>query len=655
MISKLLIANRGEIARRIIRTCHEMGIATVAVFSDADRDAPFVHEAGEAYGLGGNTPAESYLRGGAIIEAALATGSDAIHPGYGFLAENAKFASDCADAGVIFVGPSPSSIADMGDKLSAKQTMEAAGVPTLKSVLVSIEDPESAATEAAAIGYPVLVKATAGGGGKGMRIVASKDRLADSIAGAAREAEAAFGDGTVFLEPYLDAPRHIEVQVFGDTYGNVTHLFERDCSIQRRHQKIIEESPSPALTPELRAQMGAAAVTACRAVDYVGAGTVEFLFKDGDFYFLEMNTRLQVEHPVTECVTGLDLVRLQIEVAEGRPLPDAALTPTMTGHAIEARLYAEDPRNGYLPSIGTIDRFQIHGARVDSGVEEGSEVSVFYDPMIAKVVVHAATRQDASRQLATALANASIHGVITNRDLLVGILRHPEFVSGETNTHFLERNPAGTLGVPRADDSATQRHAVAATLVGQSRRRESSKVVPDLPSGWRNSPSQPQNVSYMGHNGPLHVSYLFHRDGITVSVNDQPMPLAIHSLDDWGADLQFGLHRRRYQARKVGDRWLVDGPDGASTLIELSRFPSSEPEIVVGSMVSPMPGRVIRVDVADGDRVAAGTSLVIIEAMKMEHTIAAPTAGRVTSVNVTVGEQVDAEQVLIVIEADESS
>lgn len=655
MISKLLIANRGEIARRIMRTCHEMGIATVAVFSDADRDACFVHEAGEGFALGGNTPAESYLRGEAIIEAALATGSDAIHPGYGFLAENAKFASDCADAGVIFVGPSPSSIADMGDKLAAKRTMEAAGVPTLKSVLVSLEDPEGAAKEAATMGYPVLVKATAGGGGKGMRIVASEDRLADSIAGAAREAEAAFGDGTVFLEPYLDAPRHIEVQVFGDTHGNVTHLFERECSIQRRHQKIIEESPSPALTPELRAQMGAAAVTACRAVDYVGAGTVEFLFKDGEFYFLEMNTRLQVEHPVTECVTGLDLVRLQIEVAEGRPLPTAALTPTMTGHAIEARLYAEDPLNGYLPSIGTIDRFQIDGARVDSGVEEGSEVSVFYDPMIAKVVVHAPTRQDASRQLATALANASIHGVITNRDLLVGILRHPQFVSGETDTHFLERNPAGTLGVPQNDDPATQRHAVAAALVGQSHRRERSKVVPDLPSGWRNSPSQPQSISYMGQHGPLHVSYLFNRDGVSVSVNDQPMPLTIHSLGDWSADLQFGLHRRRYQVREVGGRWLVDGPDGASTLVELSRFPSSEPEIVVGSMVSPMPGRVIRVDVADGDRVAAGTSLVIIEAMKMEHTIAAPTAGRVTSVNVTVGEQVGAEQVLIVIEADESS
>lgn len=652
MISKLLIANRGEIARRIIRTCNEMGISTVAVFSDADADAAFVSEADEAIALGGNTPTESYLRGEAIIAAAVSTGADAIHPGYGFLAENADFAQACAAAHLVFVGPSPSAIATMGDKLAAKELAAAVDVPTLRSVEVNMADVAHAADQAESIGYPVLVKASAGGGGKGMRIVPSADLLTESIASAVREAESAFGNGTVFLEKYLDAPRHIEIQVFGDTHGTLTHLFERECSIQRRHQKIIEESPSPALGAAQRAEMGAAALKICEAVNYVGAGTVEFLFSDDHFYFLEMNTRLQVEHPVTELVTGLDLVRLQIEVAEGLPLSPEAVSPTITGHAIEARLYAEDPRNGYLPSIGRIERFHIDGARVDSAVEAGSEVSVFYDPMIAKVVVHAQSRREASRRLARSLAAASIHGVTTNRDLLVGILTHAEFLAGSTDTAFLDRNPADVLGIPRASASVTRRHAVAAALVGQHQRRSGATVLSDIPTGWRNSPSQPQGIAFMTEHGEVHVSYLFGRHRLEVTVDDQPEETSINALATGYADLQFGPHRIQYRVGTTGDRWFVDGPDGSSSLVELPRFPTADVELELGSMISPMPGKVIRVDVSAGDPVEAGTSLVIIEAMKMEHTVAAPARGTVASVSVAVGEQVQADQVLVVIDAN---
>ncbi len=651
MISKLLIANRGEIARRIIRTCHEMGIATVAVFSEADSNAPFVHEADEAVALGGNTPAESYLKADAIIAAALVTKSDAIHPGYGFLAENAAFAEACAAANLVFIGPSPGVIATMGDKLAAKQLVATVDVPTLPSVQVGSTDLSHALEQAAEIGYPVLVKATAGGGGKGMRIVGTPEELADALAGAEREAEAAFGNGIVFLEKYLAAPRHIEIQVFGDTHGTLTHLFERECSIQRRHQKIIEESPSPILTPALRARMGEAALKVCTAVEYVGAGTVEFLFNDGEFYFLEMNTRLQVEHPVTEFVTGLDLVRLQIEVAEGLPLPPEATAPQLTGHSIEARLYAEDPRNGYLPSIGTIERFRISGARVDSGVNEGSEVSVFYDPMIAKVVVHASSRRDAARLLSRALAGASLHGVTTNRDLLVGILTHPDFLDGHTDTSFLERNPASQLGTPRGDVAMSRRHTVAAALVGQYDRRSTAAVLADLPTGWRNSPSQPQHVSFSTEHGDLEVSYIFSRSGLEVTVDGEPQHCTIHALGTGFADLQFASNRIRYSVGNTENRWFVDGSDGASTLIELPTFPVASAELALGSMVSPMPGKVIRVDVAVGDEVTAGATLVIIEAMKMEHTVAAPAAGRIGIVNVDVGDQVHADQVLVVIEA----
>ncbi|HZD23889.1 MAG TPA: biotin carboxylase N-terminal domain-containing protein, partial [Acidimicrobiia bacterium] len=402
MISKVLVANRGEIARRIIRTCHEMGISTVAVFSEADDGEPHMMEAVESILLPGVAPADTYLNSEAVLAAAKETGADAIHPGYGFLSENADFARSVVAAGFIWVGPAHASIEIMGSKLESKRLMEEVGVATIPSV--ELEGSSSAGSSATSLGFPLLVKASAGGGGKGMRIVHSATEVAAAVESAQREAASAFGDDTVFLEKYLPAPRHIEIQVFGDTSGQVMSLYERECSIQRRHQKIIEEAPSVALNPETREEMGAAAVAAARAVSYIGAGTVEFLFQDGEFYFLEMNTRLQVEHPVTELITGLDLVRLQLEIADGKPLPDHP--PSIEGHAIEARLYAEDPLNDYLPVTGEFHRFAfdaVDGLRVDSGIADGSSVSVHYDPMIAKVIAHAPTRDGAATLLASAL------------------------------------------------------------------------------------------------------------------------------------------------------------------------------------------------------------------------------------------------------------
>ena len=447
-IGTLLIANRGEIAARIIRTAHALGIATVAVYSDPDAEAPYVTMADQAVRLPGAAPADTYLRGDLIIAAAAATGAGAVHPGYGFLSENAAFARACADAGLIFVGPSPATIQAMGDKVAAKATMAAAGVPVLPSVTVDSDGEHDAAAQ---VGFPLLVKAAFGGGGRGMRLVSDPAQLAGAVGAARREAAAAFGDGTVFLERYVPDPRHVEVQILGDAHGDVVHLFERECSIQRRYQKIVEESPSPAVDGELRAALTKAAVTAGRAAGYTGAGTVEFVLdRDGSFYFLEMNTRLQVEHPVTEEVTGLDLVELQLRVAEGEPLPPEVREAAITGHAIEVRLYAEDVPAGFLPVTGTLHRFAIPsgpGLRVDTGFRDGSVVSPHYDAMLAKVIAHGRTRADAARRLARALRDAQIHGLTTNRDLLVAILREPEFLAGATDTGYLTRHqPAALAG-----------------------------------------------------------------------------------------------------------------------------------------------------------------------------------------------------------------
>jgi propionyl-CoA carboxylase alpha chain len=631
-ITKLLVANRGEIALRVLRTAREMDVATVAVFSDPDSDAPFVAAADEAVRLPGSTPAQTYLRGDLVITAALATGAQAIHPGYGFLSENAGFARDCAAAGLVFVGPTPDAIDAMGSKTAAKELMAAAGVPVLPGVVVG-NDTTALPPQAAAIGYPVLVKAAFGGGGRGMRIVTAPEGLLEAVDSARREALSAFGDGTVFLERYIQQPRHVEVQVVGDTHGTVVHLFERECSIQRRFQKVLEESPSPAVDDALRAQLGRAAVAAAQAIGYIGVGTVEFvLAPDGAFYFLEVNTRLQVEHPVTELVTGLDLVRVQLQVAEGLPLPPEVLDARVSGHAIEARLNAEDVPAGYLPVTGTVHRFHVPalpGVRVDSGVADGSVVGVHYDSMLAKVIAHGTTRDQACRRLARALSETRVHGITTNRDLLVAVLREPEFRAGQIDTGYLDRHPE--LVTPPLHHDVIALHAAAAALAAQATRRAGARVQRSVPTGWRNVPSSD------------HVAVLTHTGTEVTAVAAGPEQVV----------LTVGGIRRTLHVHRVGDEVFVDGPDGSTAFREPPRFPVPGHQAGEGSLLAPMPGTVVRVAVAEGDTVTAGQTVLVLEAMKMEHVVSAPTDGVVHGLHAAPGETVDTGTVLAVVTPQE--
>jgi acetyl/propionyl-CoA carboxylase alpha subunit len=655
---KLLIANRGEIARRIQRTAHELGIATVAVFSEPDRSALSVREADEAVPLGFASPAESYLDAGKLVEAARATGADAVHPGYGFLSESAAFARACAAAGLVFVGPPPEVIAALGSKLEAKRRMGAAGVPQLASRGVAADaKPKQLAALAKEIGLPLLVKASAGGGGRGMRVVREAGALAEAIASASREARSAFGDGTVYLERYLAGARHVEVQIFGDAHGRVIHLHERECSIQRRHQKLVEETPSPALSGALREALCKAAVVAGEAIGYRSAGTVEFLLSpSGEFFFLEVNARLQVEHPVTELVTGLDLVRLQLEVARGAALPAQAEIPAPRGHAIEARLYAEDPRQGFAPQAGVLHRFAFDaapGLRLDTGVADGSEVSIHYDPLLAKAIAWAETRAEAAEKLARSLARARIHGLRTTRELLVRVLRHPEFRGGAVDTHFLEVHPPELLGAPLLDAGGERLHALAAALALQAERRATAPVLAALPSGWRNVPSQDQEQAFDAGGAQLVVRYRFAREGLRARVGEEPVAgLRLHAAAPEAVDLEAGGVRRRYEVHRVGERVFVDSALGASELRALPRFAEPELDLAAGSLLAPMPGLVKQVLVAVGERVAQGAVLVVLEAMKMEQLIRAPRAGRVAALHASAGQQVEAGLVLAVIEED---
>jgi acetyl/propionyl-CoA carboxylase alpha subunit len=656
-VKRLLIANRGEIAARIIVTARAMGIATVAVFSDPDATAPFVASADEAVRLPGAAPADTYLNVPRILAAAASTGADAVHPGYGFLSENAVFARACTDAGLVFVGPPAAAIEAMGSKPAAKALMADSGVPVLPGATVG--PGIDLAEEAGRIGWPVLVKAAYGGGGRGMRVARSGTELAEAVSSAEREAASAFGDGTVFLERFVSSPRHVEVQIFGDTDGNVIHLFERDCSIQRRYQKIIEESPSPAVDDDLRAELGAAAVKAAKALGYVGAGTVEFVLDgDGRFFFLEVNTRLQVEHPVTEAVTGLDLVRIQLLVAGGEPLPRQAVEAVVNGHAIEARLYAEDVTNGFLPVGGTVHRLDIPagpGVRVDAGYADGSTISTFYDAMLAKVIAWAPTRVEAATLLADTLSRARLHGVTTNRDLLVGVLRHPEFVAGRTDTGFLDRHDPQALSASAHPDPIATRtwHAVAAALAGHAGRGGGRRVQASVPSGWRNVVTAPQRVSFDEGGERVAVGYLRRRHGLSVSVDDRPVDgVRIWSAAPDRIDASFDGVRRRFDVERVGTTAYVDSDLGASALVEVDRFPPPAASAAVGSLLAPMPGSVVRVLGAPGAPVEAGDTLVVLEAMKMEHAIRAPHSGTVSDVRVEVGQQVETGAVLVVVEAD---
>ncbi|MCA9076367.1 MAG: biotin/lipoyl-binding protein [Planctomycetaceae bacterium] len=658
-MNKLLIANRGEIARRIMRTCREMGIATVAVCSDSDRDEPFVREADEVVPLGGSRPGESYLVIEKIIDAARKTGADAVHPGYGFLAENAEFARQCGEAGLIFVGPSADVIAAMGSKIEAKRLMQEADIPVLPQVTVTGQAAKAIQDAVGQLEWPLLVKASAGGGGRGMRIVVSPDELNNALETARQEAESAFGDGTLFIEPYIESSRHIEVQIFGDTHGNVIYLFERECSIQRRHQKIIEECPSPAVDDELRAQLCEAAVRAGKQIGYVGAGTVEFLLTEaGQFYFLEVNTRLQVEHPVTECVTGLDLVRLQLLVAQGEPLSVEAMNATITGHAIEARLYAEDPANDYLPAAGRLHRCRFpndRNLRVDSGIDDTSEVSPFYDPMLAKVIAHAPTRREASLRLASGLADTQIHGLRTNRELLVRVLRHPEFLARQTDTHFLQRHDVAQLAAPLGGDSAIRLHATAAALASQSERRREAEVLTTFPSGWRNNASQDQRTVFTSGDVELTVAYRFGRDGLRLAVNGEELqaPQLVSCSAD-NVTLETAGVQRTYVVHRVGETVYVDSSLGSTTLVEMPRFPEAATDAITGSLTAPLPGVVSEVLVSIGDTVAEGDVLVVIESMKVLHRIAASQTGKVSQLSVKAGETVQAGAVLAMID-DETS
>jgi acetyl/propionyl-CoA carboxylase alpha subunit len=656
VITKLLIANRGEIAARIIRTARAMDVATVAVYSDADRDAPYVTQADESVRLPGTAPADTYLRSDLVLAAAARTGADAVHPGYGFLSENADFARACADAGVVFVGPSPQAITAMGSKIAAKEMMRAAGVPVLPGATVQNDaeaDPDRLAHAAADIGFPILVKAAFGGGGRGMRIVHEPSGLLDAVHSARREAASAFGDGTVFLEKFVQAPRHIEVQIFGDRYGTVVHLGERECSIQRRYQKIIEEAPSTAVDDALRDELGRAAVAAGKALAYEGAGTVEFVMApDGTFYFLEVNTRLQVEHPVTELVTGLDLVRAQLVVAAGEPLPLEMLDTTPRGHAVEVRLYAEDVAAGFIPVSGTLTTLEFpefDGVRVDAGFTSGSTVSTFYDPMLAKIIGYGSSRDEACGRVARALRETVVHGVTTNRDLLIAILREPDFRSGAIDTGYLERHPPVQLMAQHADPTADSVHALVAALAAQADRRAATAVLPQLPSGWRTLPSAPQRVAFTVGERTLDVHYRFDGSALTAVVDDwQPDVLLITASADL-VDAEIDGVRRRYRVKCRGAQHFVDSALGSTALHEVERFPDPSAIAEAGSLLAPMPGAVVRIEVIEGTAVTAGTPIIVLEAMKMEHTVRAPVDGVIATIAVIAGDQVESGQVLAVV------
>ena len=637
-VSTLLVANRGEIARRVIRSAHDMGIRTVAVYVDADAEAPFVADADEAVRL-----PESYLDAKAVLEAARTAGADAIHPGYGFLSENAGFAADVVAAGLVWVGPSPEAIERMGDKLAAKALAEATEVPTLPGS----NDP----TAAGDVGFPVLVKAAAGGGGKGMRVVESEGDLEEAVAAARREAASGFGDDRVFLERYVSRARHIEIQILGDTHGNVVHLGERECSIQRRHQKIIEESPSPRVDAELREKMGAAALSLARALGYESAGTVEFLLDDetGEFFFLEVNTRLQVEHPVTEGVTGIDLVREQLRIARGEPLGYEQPDVTFAGAAVEARLYAEDPANDFLPATGTLAAFEPAVApkvRWDSGVDSGSVVGTQFDPMLAKVIAHAPTRSEAAGRLALALERCHLGGVITNRDFLVATLRTPEFLAGDTTTDFIDRvGPARSLEL---GDEELERLARVAALWLQGENRARATTLAEVPSGWRNARLPNQSVSFEHGEREVTVTYRSLRDGrFRFGDGDHAR---IHEWSEAGIDVEIAGRRSWADVTRDGESLIVHGPRGDAQLAVLPRFVVPGSEDASGGFVARMPGKVIDLRVAVGDTVAAGDTLVVLEAMKMEHPMRAPEGGVVTEVRVALGDQIEGGTLLLVVE-----
>ena len=637
-INTLLIANRSEIARRVIRSAHEMGIRCVAVYVDADAEAPFVTDADEAVRL-----PDSYLDGKSILEAALATGAQAIHPGYGFLSENAEFARETIAAGIAWVGPTPEAIAQMGDKLAAKELATKHDVPILQG--------SQNAADAESIGYPILVKAAAGGGGKGMRIVERPEDLDEAIASAKREAASSFGDDRVFLERYVARSRHVEIQILGDAHGQLVHLGERECSIQRRHQKIIEEAPSPRLDDAMREAMGEAALRLAQGLGYQSAGTVEFLVDDdsGEFFFLEVNTRLQVEHPVTEAVTGIDLVRAQLRIANGLPLDFSQEDVHCEGAAIEARLYAENPANDFLPATGRLDAYAAADepkVRWDSGVEQGSVVGTDFDPMLAKVIAHGPTRSEAAGRLALALERLHLGGIVTNRDFLVATLRTEEFLAGDTTTDFIER-VAPNRTAP-FDDDELERIARIGALWIQGHNRSESEVLASSPSGWRNARMPFERVGLSFGDREFLVRYRAKRDGSFEF--DDGTQARIFAWSENEIDIEIGNRRQSSRVTQTANRLIVQSPTSDVEFHVIPRFVVPGDEAASGGLVAPMPGKVIDIRVAVGDHVQAGQTLILLEAMKMEHPMQAALDGIVTEIRISQGEQVENEALLLVIE-----
>jgi propionyl-CoA carboxylase alpha chain len=622
---KILIANRGEIAVRIMRTCRAMGIESVAVYSDFDRDAPHVQQADQAVPIGGAAAKESYLNIEKIIAAARLTGAEAIHPGYGFLAENAAFASACEDAGIVFIGPRADVIRALGSKTEARKLAQEAGVPVV---------PTPAEND-----FPKLIKASLGGGGRGMRIVRNAAEFKDAFAAARGEAERAFGDGSLLVEKYIEGARHVEVQIFGDHHGGVMHLYERDCSIQRRHQKIIEESPSPAVTPEIRNRMTDAALALARKAGYTNAGTVEFLLApSGDFYFIEVNTRIQVEHPVTEMVTGLDLIRLQIEIAQGGKLPTKQ--PTQKGHAIEARLYAEDPANDFLPSTGTLHVWRppemSTGLRIDSGVEEGTEIGVYYDPLLAKVIAHAEDRDSAIRKLAHALRNFAAQGVQTNREFLIAVLESEEFKGGRAHTGF--QLPVSA----KADEQLDWVFCSVVRMHIERTEHARRTILPSIPPSFRNNPTAAPTMKFaVGEK--------------EYQVGDSRGTIDALSVGEDHVDALVKGVRYRFDICQRGADYYVRSSLGQQRVTRLPRFPEKTAGGQHQSANSPMPGQVLRILVAEGQRVKPGDGLIVLEAMKMEQTIKATIQGVVRAVLVKPAEVVAPGQMLVEIEAVEDA
>ena len=646
MFAKILIANRGEIACRVMRTAHRLGIAAVAVHTDADRAALHVRLAGEARRV------ESYLDIDAIVAAARAAGAEAIHPGYGFLSENEEFAAACSKAGLVFVGPPAEAIAAMGDKAAAKRLMEKAGVPLVPGYHGEEQDPAHLEKEAARIGFPVLIKPSAGGGGKGMRVVSNRREFGPALEGARREAKSSFGDDRVLIERYLERPRHIEIQVFGDAKGNVVYLFERDCSVQRRHQKVLEEAPAPGLDPKKRSEMGAAAVAAASAIGYSNAGTVEFIAEqDGRFYFMEMNTRLQVEHPVTEMVTGLDLVELQLRVAAGEILPFSQEDLRLEGHAIEARIYAEDPERDFLPATGRLAHVafphQDADVRIDAGVESGDEITPWYDPMIAKLIVRGADRDAALARLRRALADVEIAGVRTNVAFLRRIAASKAFGRAELDTGLIERNRHEIF--PKRDPIGTDVLAAAAfaELAYEERTaRERAQASGDPYSpwyrvdGWRLNEDSHHDFLFVEGESEHPVRVLFSASGLRLAVHGKEHAFAGKPLDD--AALSIRLDERMYRARALrdGGDWHVFAGSDYRRLTLRHGLSGQDEEARRGSLAAPMPGRIVQVMSRPGEAVKKGQALLILEAMKMEHTVTAPADGIVKEIHFAAGEQV---------------